>query len=350
MMRCLRYASAVAFALVGPGAWWASGAGASSTTAEGLTVHVTVPTWLNDKLPLVRLSFDRPVRAASLPPLSTEPKLATRWEQIAPDAVQAVAERPLSPAATYTLSLPSSLTCAHTCTFSGLHPLAASVTTNLTWEAQLLAQLNYLPLSFTPSTLSASPSDEVPGVFTWKYPDLPTALSDQWSLGTDNIILQGALMTFQSQENLPVTGEADPTTWSDLLAAADDGTLDPAPYNYVYVSQSLPETLELYVAGRPFFRTLVNTGIPEAPTAFGTHAVYLRYLSQTMSGVNPDGVPYSDPGIPDISYFNGGEALHGFIRASYGFPQSLGCVEMPFASAATVFPHTPIGTLVTVAP
>ena len=47
---------------------------------------------------------------------------------------------------------------------------------------------------------------------------------------------------------------------------------------------------------------------------------------------------------------HGGEALHGYIRASYGFPQSLGCVEMPFATAGQVWPHTPIGTLVTVRP
>ena len=49
-----------------------------------------------------------------------------------------------------------------------------------------------------------------------------------------------------------------------------------------------------------------------------------------------------------VSYFNGGDALHEFPRYSYGFPQSLGCVEMPFASAETVLPYTPIGTLVTV--
>jgi lipoprotein-anchoring transpeptidase ErfK/SrfK len=53
-----------------------------------------------------------------------------------------------------------------------------------------------------------------------------------------------------------------------------------------------------------------------------------------------------DPGIPDVSYFNGGDALHGFIRASYGFPQSAGCVEMPYSEAASVYPYTPIGTIV----
>ena len=91
-----------------------------------------------------------------------------------------------------------------------------------------------------------------------------------------------------------------------------------------------------------------NTGVSAAPTALGTFPVYLRFTSQTMSGTEPDGTHYSDPGIPWVSYFNGGDALHGFIRSSYGWPQSLGCVEMPFASAATVWPHTPIGTLVTV--
>ena len=67
-----------------------------------------------------------------------------------------------------------------------------------------------------------------------------------------------------------------------------------------------------------------------------------------MSGKNPDGSTYHDPGIPDVSYFNGGDAIHGFSRSSYGSPQSLGCVELPFPAAAAVFPLTPIGTLVTV--
>ena len=35
-------------------------------------------------------------------------------------------------------------------------------------------------------------------------------------------------------------------------------------------------------------------------------------------------------------------------RASFGTPQSLGCVELPGASAEKVWPYTPIGTLVTI--
>ena len=40
--------------------------------------------------------------------------------------------------------------------------------------------------------------------------------------------------------------------------------------------------------------------------------------------------------------------LHAFNRASFGTPQSLGCVELPLAAARKVWPYTPIGTLVTV--
>jgi lipoprotein-anchoring transpeptidase ErfK/SrfK len=67
-----------------------------------------------------------------------------------------------------------------------------------------------------------------------------------------------------------------------------------------------------------------------------------------MQGTNPDGTHYNDPGVPWVSYFNGGDAVHGFLRGSYGSPQSLGCVELPYAAAATAFQLMNYGTLVTV--
>jgi hypothetical protein len=39
--------------------------------------------------------------------------------------------------------------------------------------------------------------------------------------------------------------------------------------------------------------------------------------------------------------------LHAFTRASFGTPQSLGCVELPLA-AREGLAFTPIGTLVTI--
>jgi lipoprotein-anchoring transpeptidase ErfK/SrfK len=91
-----------------------------------------------------------------------------------------------------------------------------------------------------------------------------------------------------------------------------------------------------------------NTGVPAAPTQLGTFPVFEHIPVGTMSGRNPNGSHYNDPGIRYISYFNHGDAIHAFNRASFGTPQSLGCVELPVAAAAKVWPYTPIGTLVTV--
>jgi lipoprotein-anchoring transpeptidase ErfK/SrfK len=41
--------------------------------------------------------------------------------------------------------------------------------------------------------------------------------------------------------------------------------------------------------------------------------------------------------------------VHGFLRGSYGSPQSLGCVELPYAAAGTAYQLMNYGTLVTVA-
>jgi lipoprotein-anchoring transpeptidase ErfK/SrfK len=67
-----------------------------------------------------------------------------------------------------------------------------------------------------------------------------------------------------------------------------------------------------------------------------------------MKGTNPDGTKYNDPGVPYINYFNGGDAIHGFERASYGSAQSLGCIELPYDAAAQVWDLIDYGTVVTV--
>jgi hypothetical protein len=320
-------------------------------TAQAQAMHVVNATGqvaanVTSTMPLVRLHFTSPLSATKLPALKLTPTLKTRWQQISARDVQAVAMGVPAPAVSYAIALPTSLRCAVTCTVTATHVVQTRVDVNLTWEEQLLAQLNYLPVSFSPLTSPVSASGQVPGIFTWRFPSLPTSLRSLWGVGSDNIILHGALMNFQYLHGLPTSGEIDPATWNALVNAANIHQVDPATYNFVVVSESSPETMTLYLDGVMKYRALVNTGIPQAPTALGTYPVYLRYTSQTMSGTNPDGTHYADPGIPWISYFNGGDALHGFIRSSYGYPQSLGCVEMPFASAAIVWPHTPIGTLV----
>jgi peptidoglycan hydrolase-like protein with peptidoglycan-binding domain len=226
---------------------------------------------------------------------------------------------------------------------------------SLTRLQELLAEQGYLPLRFHPTSaqgtsMAAQARDAAmapSGFFTWRW-DL-SALTGQWSVGTLNTITRGAVMTFEIDHGLPPDGVPGPEVWKALIGAQLAAQHDPAPYSYVYVTETSPELLHLYENGVETFTTDVNTGIEAAPTALGTYPIYVRYTVTTMTGTNPDGTKYSDPGIPWVSYFNGGDALHGFLRSYYGFPQSLGCVEMPFQDAHTVFEATNYGTLVTVA-
>jgi hypothetical protein len=157
-------------------------------------------------------------------------------------------------------------------------------------------------------------------------------------------------MNFQAVHGLSWNTGMTAQTWQLILQAAATKQYDPNTYDYVVVGQSQPELLMLYVNGHHVYNTFVNTGVSSAPTASGTYPVYERFTVTTMSGKYPDGQTYSDPGIPWVSYFHGGDALHGFLRSQYGFPQSLGCVEMPFVNAQHLWPYTPIGTLVSVLP
>jgi hypothetical protein len=192
-----------------------------------------------------------------------------------------------------------------------------------------------------------SPSPEA-GSFSWGYANIPASLASLWRPGVDSVLVQGAVMAFESDHGLDDDADLSTTFWEDLFDAVAHRQVSTGPYDYIEVSTNLPETLSVWQDGKVVFHSPANTGIPEAPTQIGTFPVYARYYSTTMSGYNPDGSYYDDPGIPDVAYFNGGDAVHGFLRASYGFPQSLGCVELPYSSAAVVFNYDPIGTLVNI--
>ena len=113
------------------------------------------------------------------------------------------------------------------------------------------------------------------------------------------------------------------------------------PYVYVLVNKVVPQNLTLYEDGAAKYVGIpVNSGAPGADTTDGTYAVFEHVRYSDMKGTNPDGSTYNDPNVPYASYFNGGDALHGFIRASYGTPQSNGCIEMPLCRRrAGLAPH-----------
>jgi lipoprotein-anchoring transpeptidase ErfK/SrfK len=310
-----------------------------TSVAAGSTITVQFSTDLAPNSPLPTLN----------------PPVAGSWAVLSPSLLEYQATGPLVPGATETVTVPGGP--SGVIGSEGQH-LAQPVTAQFTVAPgsilrlqQLLAELGYLPLTFTPASPLTSPTQEgnnQVGSFSWRWANQPLALETLWTPGVSNVITTGAVMNFENQNGLKTDGVAGPQVWTDLLADVQSGKGDANPWNYVLVSQSLPETATVYSNGAAVYSTPVNTGVPGATTANGTFPVYARYTVTTMTGTNPDGSHYVDPGIQWVSYFNGGDALHGFVRASYGFPQSDGCVEMPVAHAAVVFPLTPLGTLVTV--
>ncbi|HVT21585.1 MAG TPA: L,D-transpeptidase family protein [Mycobacteriales bacterium] len=226
---------------------------------------------------------------------------------------------------------------------------------SLRFAAQILARLHYLPLD----TKAVAPSDQAAeaaavyrppgGKFTWRYADTPEGIETDWIPGKDNVVLRGAVIAFQHQAHLTQDGAIGPATWKALQQADLDHAMNPDGYSYVSANLYLPQRLSVWVDGKTVLTTPVNGGVPAAPTPLGTYPIYLRYTATTMQGTNPDGTHYKDKGVPWVNYFSGGSAVHGFVRASYGTPQSVGCLELPPDTAKRVYDLVDYGTLVTVA-
>jgi hypothetical protein len=263
-------------------------------------------------------------------------------------------------AATLHLQLPRSLGISSADSFrSAAHSIDWTIAgANFLRLQQLLADAGYLPLSWQPAAgpaVARRPLAEInaainppAGHFRWRYPNTPPELQRLWRTGQPNQITRGAVMMFEHDHGLAVDGVAGAQVWHALLTDAISGKKRADGYSYVYVHRNVPQRLTLWHNGQIVLTSPGNTGVPAAPTQLGSFPVFEHIAVGTMSGTNPDGSHYNDPGIRWISYFNGGDALHSFTRASFGTPQSLGCVELPLATAARVWPYTPIGTLVTI--
>ena len=212
----------------------------------------------------------------------------------------------------------------------------ASLSTVLGQE-EVLAALGYSPLSWSPQG------------FRWRWAPPPT-LSALWSPGQNGPIATGAIMSFEAVAGLPTNGTISAAEIGALQGAADDPSgADANPYGFSYAvaSESDPESLTVWHDGVVVETTPANTGGTGTPTAQGTFPVYLRLRNQVMRGTDPDGATYADP-VQFVAYFNGGDALHYMPRASYGDPQSLGCVELPLTAASIIWPYMALGSVVTV--
>ena len=334
--------------------WFPTGARLEAVVspAPGAVIEPSTP---------IQLTLSEPVKAVLGRVRPTlDPAVPGSWVQTAPNQLTFHPTGSGYPLGRHvTLTLPAKTDLLSSKSTQTVQSLTWSIPVGSTLRLQqLLSQLGYLPLTWTPSGAPVSNTalgqkqaalNAPDGNFAWRYSGTPQELHDLWEPGQWTRMTQAAVMAFESDHGLTVDGIPGPVVWHTLIKAAIDG--DSAHgYSYVLVHRTVPQTLILWNDGQVILTARVNTGVPGAPTPYGTHAVFEHIPVGTMSGQNPDGSHYHDPGIRWISYFNGGEAIHGFNRATYGFPQSVGCVEAPISTAARIYPYTPVGTLVTIAP
>ena len=331
----------------------------AATPTAGSTISASTP---------IEITFSKPVKkilGSKKPTLS--PEVDGKWSQPSPHSLRFQPSGFGAPLATdLKVELPEEVEVVQA---DGTTKNASEIA----WEVpagselrlqQILAGLGYLPYKWngeevakTPEAQVAAATTETPkGHFSPRWGNMPSGLKELWTPGEANVLVEGALMSFEERNGLEVDGVAGPVVWNELMQATIDGKAKPEKgaangFTWVSVSEALPESVSVWHNGKWVLEGLsANTGIAGAETELGTHNVYLRYEETTMSGENPDGSHYEDPGIKWVSYFYGGDALHAFDRASYGSPQSLGCVEMPLEEAEAVYPYTPLGTPVTVSP
>jgi len=299
----------------------------------------------------VTVTYNKPLPATAPFPTLT-PSIAGSWARQGDTVV-------FTPASGYPSTTKVTVTAA-----DGTGATASTTTSTFTTGKfstlrlqEILAQLGYLPLTWTPAAGTAVPGDSLqaqtaaaydppPGTFTWKS-GYPSSLHELWQQGSPNTVETGAITAFEGDHEMTTTEAMSPAVWTAVLkaAAADDANTD--GYSYAVANQHLPETLTIWHDGKERLTTPANTGISVSQTEVGTFPVYEKLPFQIMSGTNPDGSHYADP-VVWVSYFNGGDAVHYYPRGSYGWNQSLGCVELPTYSAKEAYELLPYGSLVTV--
>jgi len=257
------------------------------------------------------------------------------------------------------------------------------------YVASRLQDLGYLPL--TPA-IEHLQDGKIRSFYFFRFP-VPASLqhiADQYPWNRNNPFFRGALIQFERQNGiLHATGISEGNLHKQVIRALAKGKPDRWPWEWVLVDKVAgtpkPETLFIWREGQGFiYHTLVNTGVLGS-TPDGTWPIYQRLPKTTMRGVFPEPVswatyralqgqtvpqwaggtllqsavgtvngrpvrwiPYNDPGILWVNYFDAGRGIHYYPRASYGFPQSASCVEEPYKSAPVVYRLLHYGVPVTV--
>ncbi len=150
-----------------------------TSVSAGSTIEVELSTALAPNSPMPTLS----------------PPVAGAWAVLSPRLLQYETTGPLVPGATETITVPGGATGIIGSRGQHLGQTATAAFTvapgSVLRLQQLLAELGYLPLSFTPVAPVTSPAQEgsvQAGSFAWRWSSLPAALTSLWTEGTTNVI------------------------------------------------------------------------------------------------------------------------------------------------------------------
>jgi len=262
----------------------------------------------------------------------------------------------LEPCGSYKLTIPAGTAAANHRKLGHSRTVSFTVACpGITAVQEALARLNYLPYALHGFVGASSVARLSRVAAARRAFELPHGIlradvigAPPLAMGTVDPTTTGAMEVFESDHGLPLGTTPTQQLWTELLADETLAKKDALPYTWVTVTETIPETLEVHENNKVALTSPTNTGVPGADTQQGIFPIYVRYVATTMIGTNVDGSHYNDPGVPWVNYFNGGDAVHGYIRPTYGVPQSNGCVELPIATAQVVYGMLQVGDLVIV--
>jgi hypothetical protein len=107
------------------------------------------------------------------------------------------------------------------------------------------------------------------------------------------------------------------------------------PKGEKWVHFDLPEqTVVAYEGDRPVFASLISSGKEGHETPAGTYRIYLKYISDRMSGDDPVDGPYDIGEVPWVMYYKDSFAVHGaYWHDVFGVTRSHGCTNLAPADA-----------------
>ncbi len=119
----------------------------------------------------------------------------------------------------------------------------------------------------------------------------------------------------------------------------------------IMVANITSKTMVAYENGKPVKNFLISAGVASSPTPTGQFTITRKFVTDEMSGTNPNGSHYDIKAVKYVSYFD--DSIGAAIHANDWAPQtifghvneSLGCLAMTVTDSKWVYDWAPVGTI-----